>query len=942
MPVAKRLSLNEIRDRVAKFAVDYQGITQEKQHTADFWKAFMACYGVEDTYLHGVTFEYPARRSDTGGTGYVDVFFPGRFLIEQKSDGMITRPRLGDWSNAEQQANAYLTGGSITRAQQPRWLITSDFSTIQLTDLNELRTSQRRNLTIPMRDLVDHVEAFLFLADDDPEQMIAEDQAEASIKAARLMGDLYTAMTGDADEPENEEEEDDASQDISVLLTRLLFLLFGDDAGLWKRGLFARFIEDRTSVDGSDLGAQLTALFEVLNTPEHRRSKHVDEAMSTFPYVNGGIFDGTARVAFFDARMRRAVLDACAFDWSRISPAVFGSLFQTVKSKAARRSDGEHYTSEENILKTLRPMFLDDLRARLDRASTKPQLEELHEELKSYRYVDPACGCGNFLVVGYREMRAFELDLLLKLQAKRGKEDELILDPADMLNVRLDQFYGVELNWWPAKIAETAMFLVDHQANQEMAKVLGVTPRRLPIDIAANITHANALTTDWDKVLPQPGPTIRIFGNPPFAGRKERTKAQTSELAAAWGLRTPGHMDYVTAWHAKASKYLRDKSGEFAFVATNSMTQGEPVAAVFDPLRLAGWKIKFAHRTFNWRSESASKERAAVHVVILGFTKDAAATRRVFDYEVAPGSPTELRGWLNINGYLLDAPDVYARKRLSPISPELPDIGYGSMPNDGGHLIIEKDAYPEAVADPVAAKYIRRLVGSKEIVNNIDRWCLWLVNLDPADVHKSPFLQARIEATRRARLASRNPDTVEKAATPHLFWFINQPTVPLMAIPSVVSLRRSYITAAHYGPDVIVTNLGNVCEDPDGFAFGILSSAMCMTWQRAIGGRLKSDVRFTNTLTWNNLPLPSIDATLRQQVAEGGRGVLAARELHPDRTLAQHYERLAMDPALVDAHHALDKVVDKAFGAGRGRMDEERRQKILFARFAEFLAGTSK
>lgn len=938
MPASsKRLSLNEIRTRIAKFVVDYKDVKNEKQHTGDFWRDFMRCYGIDSSFLHGVVFEYPARRSDTGGQGYIDVFMPGRYLIEQKSEGKISRPLGNEWSNAEQQAHAYLTGGDITREQRPRWLVTSDFATLQVTDLSAKREDPTRTLTIATRDLIDHVETFLFLAEDDADALIAEEQAEASIRAAKLMGELYAAMTGDDDtseDIEDPEQEDAETMEASILLTRLLFLLYGDDANLWKRGAFQRFIEGRTAEDGSDLGAQLAALFDVLNTPETRRDKRIDEAMTEFPYVNGALYADPGKMTFFDSKMRSALVAACRFDWSRISPAVFGSLFQTVKSKAARRSDGEHYTSEANILKTLRPLFIDEFRSRLEAANTKPALEKLHAELKTLRYVDPACGCGNFLIVAYREMRALELDLLVKLQTKRGKDTDLILDPSDMLNVRLDQFYGIELNWWPAKIAETAMFLVDHQANQRMAKVLGFTPNRFPIETAANITHTNALTTDWREALPGASHRLFVFGNPPFLGRKVTDPAQKRELRQAWGVTNPGHLDFVTSWHAKTLGYLADKNGEFGFVTTNSITQGEPVADLFSKISEQGWRIKFAHRPFAWRSESAAKDTAAVHCVIIGFTRDTSAKPRLFDYPSPDSAPVE-RLATGINGYLVDGPPVYATRRSEMLSPELPPLGYGSMPNDGGNLIISAAAYDEVVADPVAAKYVRKFIGATELINNKDRWCLWLTDLDPGDVGRSPVLRERLEAVKSVRLASKNPDTWPHAETPHLFWFINQRDVPYLCIPAHFSENRRYATVARFEPDVIAGNANFTCPDPDGFGFGIISSAMFMAWQRTVGGRLGSSLRFSGTLVWNNLPLPPVPAALRQQIIAAGKAVLAARALRPERSLAEHYHPLAMDQTLVDAHRALDRLVDRAFGATRGVKSEADRQAVLFARYAE-------
>lgn len=935
---AKPLSLNEIRARVAKFVLDYKDVRGEKQSTSDFWKAFMRCYGVEDSYLHGVTFEYEARRSDTGGRGYIDVLMPGQYMIEQKSEGKISRPRGNEQSNAEQQARAYLTGGSLTPSQMPRYVLTSDFATIQITDLSMRRTAPQRTTTLATRDLVDHVETFLFLSGHDPAALIAEEQAEASIQAARLMGDLYAALTGDDDTDgtvvKDADDEDDDTMEASVLLTRLLFLMFGDDANLWQKGLFQQFIERRTARDGSDLGAQLTALFDVLNKPRNKRDRRTDAAMNAFPHVNGDLFHGRADVTFFDTSMRDALLAACRFDWSRISPAVFGSLFQTVKSKAARRGDGEHYTSEENILKTLRPMFLDDLRARLDAADSKPALRALQNELSTYRYIDPACGCGNFLIVAYREMRALELDLLRRLRTMSREDSDLLLDPSDMLKVRLDQFYGIELSWWPAKIAETAMFLVDHQANQAMTRVLGLAPERLPIEITARIHHDNALTLDWNEALPGPGHRLLVFGNPPFLGRAQTNETQKAELQQAWGIKGTGHLDFVTAWHAKALRYLADKDGQFAFVTTNSISQGEPVSELFPRIAAAGWHINFAHRTFAWNSETASKDKAAVHCVIVGFTRQPTKKRRLFEYPTPKSPPNETKVLKGINGYLVDGPETYAIKRAKPIS-GLPPVSFGSMPRDGGHLVVFADQYDEVMTDPVAARYVRRYVGGEELINARDRWCLWLVDLDPKDVAASPLLRRRLDAVRLERAASKADSTRGWATLPHLFVQQAQPDVPYLAIPRVFSEARPYATTARLPADVIASDQLFTCPDPDGFAFAAISSSMFITWQRTVGGRLESRLRFSKDVVWNNFPVPSVDEKTYAAICEAGEGISTARSLHPDKSLAGHYHPLAMDPELVKAHRALDRVVDRAFGAGRAVLKEPDRERILFERYAE-------
>ncbi|GAA0984653.1 hypothetical protein ENKNEFLB_02083 [Nocardioides aquaticus] len=941
----KRPSLNEIRTRVAKFVVAYKDVKGEKQHTQQFWSDFLRCYGIDSTFLEGVVFEYPARRSDTGGQGFIDAFMPGRFLVEQKSEGKVVRPKDGAPSNAELQAYAYLTGGDITEAQRPRWVVTSDFATLQVTDTSKKREDITRTLTIATRDLIDHVEDFLFLTGEDTDGLIAADQAEASVAAAKLMGQLYAAMTGDDDtetDIEDAEAEDAETMEASIVLTRLLFLLFGDDANLWERGLFQRFVKTRTAPDGSDLGPMLALLFDVLNTPVRRRDKRTDEGALAFPYVNGALYAGQTKMQYFDRAMRDSLLACCDFDWSRISPAVFGSLFQTVKSKKARRGDGEHYTSEENILKTLRPLFLDDFRARLDVANTKPQLEQFHTDLLGYRYADTASGCGNFLVVAYREMRALELDLLVKLRTKQGTDLDTMLDPSDLLNVRLDQFYGIELNWWPAKISEVAMFLVDHQANQRMAKTLGLTPNRLPIDIAANITHTNALTKDWDDLLPGRGVTTYLFGNPPFLGHYTRTAAQGAELQAAWEVANVGHLDFVTAWHAKAIAYFADKRGEFALVTTNSITQGEPVPELFERIHAQGWRIKFGHRTFKWANESAAKEKAAVHCVIIGFTRTPATRNdkgRLFDYATPTSPPVERKVTTGINGYLVDAPPAYVTSRSKPLSTDLPVVSFGSMANDGGGLLISAADHATVVSDQVAAKYVRKFVGAKELINSLDRWCLWLVDLEPSDLAKSPVLRQRIEAVRQRRAASNRGTTKALAQTPHLFGEIRQPTVPYLCIPRHFAEDRPYATVSRFDADVIAGDANFTCPDPDGFGFGVISSAMFITWQKTVGGRLKSDPRFAGTTTWNTLPLPPVKDSVRQEVIAAGAAVLAERAKHPGRSLAGLYNPLAMDRDLLAAHRALDKVVDRAFGAGRRNLAEVDRQEVLFGRYAELTAA---
>lgn len=912
----KPLSWNEIRTRLDEFVYDFADATKENAEAQSFWRELLGCYGV-GTKRRGL-FERSAKRASTGGAGRIDVFWPGVFIAEHKSAGQLEK--------AEGQADDYLLGGDVKPSEQPRYIITCDFVQMRVTDLEV--EGGPETVTFPVAELPARAEALGFLGGYTARKFSTKAEAAASVEAAKLMARLYAALSGDADTEPNDED----TANVSVLLTRLLFLMFGDDAGLWDRDLFHDFIDARTSEDGRDVGGQLLALFDILNTREDRRPKKADESLLAFPYVNGALFEGRAAMPYFDREMREALLESCRFDWTMISPAVFGSLFQAIKSKQARREGGEHYTTEANILKTIEPLFLDELRARVKAAWNQPKrLRQIHAEMGEMRYLDPACGCGNFLVVAYREMRRLELDLLVRLRELDGSMDARTLDGTWDLKVSLDQFHGIEINWWPAKIAETAMFLVDHQANREMALALGQAPNRLPIKIAAHIHHANALTTDWRSVL-VPTDATRVFGNPPFMGDHTRTAEQLAQLQAVWGGdKTLSRMDFVTAWHAQTLRYLSGLAAQWAFVTTNSVTQGDQAARLFGPIFDAGWRIKFAHRTFAWTSEATGK--AAVHCVIIGFTRSSPLEPRLFEYPTVTSEPHELKA-KNVNAYLIDGPNVLIGKRSVPLSPSLPEVVKGSMATDGGNLVVEQADYATVNTDPIAAKYLRPYIGSTELINGRERWCLWLVDLDPSDLAASPLLRDRIAAVRRMRESS-TAATTRDYPHHHLFrQFGITPTTTFVGIPEVSSVNRRYLPVALLEGGTIISNKVYGAVD-DGILFGIASSSMFVTWLKTVGGRMKSDLSFSSTIVWNNLPLPRVDDRARAKIVKAGQGVLDARNLHPDRSLAEHYNPLAMDPALVAAHNALDAVVDRAFGAKRTCTSERERQEIMFARYQE-------
>lgn len=754
----------------------------------------------------------------------------------------------------------------------------------------------------------------------------------ASQEAARLMKQLYEDLAECGVGP----------HEATLLLARLLFLLFGDDAGMWEADMFRDWLADHTTP--GTLNQDFQHLAAVLDTEEENRDLPNGDPLRQFRYVNGGLYHDSLTLPPLSGTFRYRLLEACRFDWSIISPAIFGSMFQAIESPKNRRQLGEHYTTETNILKVIEPLFLDDYRARFTKArDNKGELTKLWNDLGALRILDPACGCGNFLVVSYRELRALELEIMkrrrdLDLADGKVSDPSLVqtsIDVTDPIKVTLDHFYGIEIEEWPARIAEVAMLLMDHLANQTMAEEFGFAPDRLPIRIAPNITQGNALRTDWTAVLTPTANTI-IVGNPPFNGARMMGKDQKADMKYVWGA-GEGQFDYVTGWYKKAADYFQyARGGRFGFVSTNSIVQGRPVAALFRPILTGGWRIRFSHQTFPWDSEAA--EIAAVHCVIIGFDKHETTSAMLYTYPNGSQIP-EANTVRHINPYLLAAPDIYVEKRTMPLSSDLPLCRFGSMAADGGNLIVEVADYAQVLADPIAARYLRPFRMGRELVRGLDRWCLWMAGdiFDPGDLFRSQVLQNRVDAVRESRLRSVRPATRKSAATPHLFMMNFQPSTTYVGIPSVVSEGRRYYTVDWLAPDVIAGNQLFTAVDPDGFLFGVISSSMFITWQKAIGGRLKSDLRFSNTVVWNNLPLPEVNSTTRRAIIEAGQQVLATRALHPGWSLAEQYKPDSMDSALVDAHDALDEQVDRAFGTTGTCHTNKERQQILFQRYQELI-----
>ena len=755
-----------------------------------------------------------------------------------------------------------------------------------------------------------------------------------SKRASKLMANMYTAVEKAypaATDPKRRDHE------ISVTLARILFLMFGDDTEMWQTDAFRNVIQHETQRDGSDLAQVLNELFAFLDTA---KPDEVPTGFDGFKYVNGGIFEEKIKLPPLGKDFRIAILDACAVDWSSISPAIFGSMFQSVRDAETRRALGEHYTSEENILKTLNPLFLDELRGELTAALARdtPQkqvnaLNRLWDRLGDIRFIDPACGCGNFIIVAYRELREIELQVMEALYDLRDKH-QLSLDAKSDLKVTLDHFYGIEIDEWPVRIAETAMFMMDRQCDLKLQERFGQAPERLPIQREAKIVVGNALRTQWEMLLP-PTQNVVVAGNPPFLGISGRSAEQTADLQWVWGSGYHGSLDYVTGWYARALKYFGEAPGRFAYVSTNSITQGEPVGPLFRPILGADWRIRFAHRTFPWTSDASGK--AAVHCTIIGFDRGGPPAR-LFDYPSSKAGPTELPTNGSITPYLTFGPPVIVDPSGHPLNPQVGKVAYGNKPTDGGWLIVEGDERTGVESDPIARKYLRPYVGARELLHGGDRYCLWLVGAPATDIQGSPVLRERVEGVRTFRLDSDGASTRQAASTAHLFRQIAQPDTSYLCIPAHVSEERPYFLAGHFGPEVIASNANFVAPDPDGLVFALISSSMFVAWQRAVGGRIKSDLRFNKLLTWNTFPVPTLQSAQRSAIAGAGEAVLLARSRHSEGSLAAMYAPGAMGEVLASAHAALDHEVNAAFNI-RDDATELQRQSHLFGLYATATSG---
>ena len=914
-----RLSWNEMRARAASFAAEWRYAAYEKGETQSFYNAFFQIFDVRRRSV--ARYEEHVRKLDDR-SGFIDLFWPGVLIVEQKSAGR-------DLALAYGQAGEYFD--ALPERERPRYILVSDFQTFELHDLDE-----GKHTDFSLADLPAHVEAFGFILG--VQRRTFRDQDPVNVEASESMGRLHDALR----------ESGYLGHDLEVFLVRVVFCLFADDTGIFEpRDIFGELLETRTREDGSDLGPCLARLFQVLNTPVDRRQAKLDEDLARFPYVNGDLFAAQLTIPDFDAAMRAALIDACRFDWAAISPAIFGALFQSVMEPAERRAQGAHYTTEKNILKVIGPLFLDDLRAELDRlrarkdSRRRAELRAFQKRLGGMKFFDPACGCGNFLIIAYRELRELEIELIRELRRGRGDETQRALDTADLSRITVDQFYGIEIGEFPARIAETALWMMDHIMNNRLSLAFGRSYVRIPLEGSAHILNADALETDWTALLP-PEDCSFVFGNPPFGGAKFQDTAQRAQVRriAALG-KSGGTLDYVTAWFIRAGRYVQRGPARIGFVATNSITQGEQVAQLwpllFDRDRL---EVAFAHRTFAWGSDARGK--AHVHVVIIGLdVRDRGRVdKRLFSYPDVNGEPEETLH-AALSPYLFDAggladPHLTVREESHPIN-GLVQLLTGSQPIDDGHYIFnveERLAFLDA--EPDAEPFLRPFVGAREYLQGSKRWILALHDAPPATLARLPSVRARIAAVRAYRRTSKRTSTLKLADTPTL-WQVNVlPTALFLVLPEVSSERREYLPVGWLEPPAIPSNKLRLLPDATLADFALLTSAMHMAWMRAVTGRMKSDYMYSVGVVYNTFPTPPGSAD-RSKLETLAQAVLDARAAHPGATLADLYDPDLMPPNLRRAHQALDRAVDRLYRPA-GFASERERVEHLFMLYEKMCA----
>lgn len=896
------LTWESIQGNAIAFVTRWKDASNEEAQAQSFTTDFLKVFGIDDPEKTG-DFEYKVSL-DEGRTGYIDYLWKKKLAIEMKSRGK-------DLNKAYTQLKEYVF--HLPDEDMPDMLMVCDFATIVL----HSRTTGEK-FSFKTKDLRKHIKRFADIAGYETTR-IYENQIDVNVKAAEKMARLHDAL----------KEYGYEGHCLEVYLVRILFCLFADDTGIFPDSSFANYIENSRE-DGSDLSSRLAQLFEILNCSDVIRAKRklLTPTLLQFRYINGGLFAQSLPFADFNAKMRQTLLNCCAFDWNKISPAIFGAMFQGVMDKKQRRELGAHYTSEENILKLINPLFMDALWREFDRVKAVPaRLDAFHHKIASLKFLDPACGCGNFLIITYRELRLLELEIL-KMKTNTGQRH---LDISTMLKVSVEQFYGIEYEDFPCQIAQVGMWLMDHQMNLRVADMFGMYYARLPLTQSATIVHANALRMDWEDVVPAKELSY-ILGNPPFVGARIMSAEQKDDLLHVFeDTKNAGNLDYVCCWYKKAVEIMqKNRRISTALVSTNSIAQGEQVAILWKPFFDKGIHIHFAYRTFKWSNEA--KGKAAVHCVIVGFGMQKQTDNFIVNNDTRHKAE-------NINCYLIDASNICIESRKKPLC-AVPEIGIGNKPIDGGYYLFTEAEKNEFVKkEPLSEKYFRKWLGSEEFINGKVRYCLWLGDCPPSELKSMPECLKRVEAVKKYRLASKSAPTRKLADKPRRFHVENMPTSEYIVIPEVSSENRYYIPIGFLHPDILSSNLVKIIPNATLYHFGILTSSVHMAWMRAVAGRLEMRYRYSKDIVYNNFPWPEANDKQKATIEPLAQAVLDARALFPESSLADLYDPLTMPPELLKAHQKLDRAVMKLYGF-KANMAEAEVVAKLFERYQRLVAGS--
>ena len=885
----------------AKRFVEYwSGKGYEKGESQPFWLELLeSVFGVENP-AHYIKFEEQVHLDHTS---FIDGFIPTtHVLIEQKGAGKDLRKAIkqsdGSLLTPFQQAQRY--SAVLPYSQRPRWIVTCNFEEFLIYDM-EKPTGEPESILL--KDLAKEYYRLQFLVDADDENIKKE--MEISIQAGNIVGVLYDELLKQYINPDNES----SLKSLNMLCVRLVFCLYAEDAGIF--GGHTKFHNYLKSVSAKDARRALIDLFKVLDTKPEDRDPYMDAALLDFPYVNGGLFaDENIEIPQLNDRILNLLLEKASedFDWSGISPTIFGAVFESTLNPETRRSGGMHYTSIENIHKVIDPLFLDELREEFDSIREikvgkirENKLNAFREKLAGLKFLDPACGSGNFLTETYMSLRRLENEAIFELTG-----GQMQFDIGNIIKVSIGQFYGIEINDFAVTVAKTALWIAESQMLKETESIVNMDLDFLPLKSYANIVEGNALRIDWESVVPKHELNY-IMGNPPFVGKKEQTKEQKTELVSLFDKKVKGvgNLDYVSGWYIQAANYIENTNIFCAFVSTNSITQGEQVPTLWKCLVEKGININFAHKTFKWNSEAV--EKAAVHCVIIGFSYINKTNKMIF-------SSDRYTNAKDINPYLIDGPTVLIENRGKGIC-DAPPIMYGSMPIDDGHLILSSEDVDLLLTENKDNnKFIRKYLGGAEMLRNTDRWCLWLKDISPKEIQTSKFIMERLKAVKEFRNGSNRPQTKILADTPALFGEIRQPDSDMLVIPKVSSENRKYIPIGFISSEIIVNGSALIVPDAELYHLGVLTSNVHNAWMRTVAGRLEMRYQYSGSVVYNNFPWPTPTEEQKAKIETTAQAILDARALYPDCSLADLYDELTMPPELRKAHQENDRAVMQAYG----------------------------